>query len=70
MSKLVAWVDPALKREIERIANAEGRSVSNLLRRHIERIAAEAPLVTASPVDHARRITDATRRLVQDAKRN
>lgn len=70
MIRLIAWVDPALKREIERIANAEGRSVSNLLRRHIERIAAEAPLVTASPVDRAREITNATRRLVQDAKRN
>jgi hypothetical protein len=61
IEKIVVWLEPELKREAERVAQAEGRSLSNLLRRALIRLASEHP--AEPPVSRLQRITDATRKI-------
>lgn len=51
--KLSAWVDNELHTALVRIAQAEGRSVSNLLRRAAERIVADAASAPREGITHA-----------------
>lgn len=65
--KVIVWLEPELKRVCERIAQEEGRSLSNLFRMAAERIAADNPTVPAS--DRARKIAENTRRLIAERVR-
>jgi hypothetical protein len=59
--KIAVFVEPELKREAERVAEAEGRSLSNLVRRALVRLTAE---YADSPGLETQRITDATRKML------
>ncbi len=56
--KISTWVDDDLRMALAQIAEAEGRSVSNLLRRAAERIVAERGVVRED-------ITNATQKLLR-----
>lgn len=57
--KISTWVDDDLRMALSRIAEAEGRSLSNLLRRAVERIVEEAGTTPRGG------ITDATQKLLR-----
>lgn len=57
--KVSVWVDNELHEDLARIAESEGRSVSNLLRRAAKRIVADA---ASAPRGN---ITDATQKLLR-----
>ena len=57
--KVSVWVDDELRMALALIAEAEGRSVSNLLRRAAERIVADAATAPRG------NITDATQKLLR-----
>ena len=61
--KIGCWVDPDLHMALVGIAEAEGRSMSNLLRRACERIVEEA--ASAPPRD----IANATQKLLRPHSR-
>ncbi len=65
-AKVVVWLDPQLKRRVERVAKAEGRSLSNLFRVAAERIAADNPAVSTS--DWVKKISEGTRRAIAERR--
>jgi hypothetical protein len=63
--KITTWVKPQLKQDLERVAQKEGRSLSNLLRMAAERIVDEHGAPTITP----EQITENTRRFLESMSR-
>jgi hypothetical protein len=61
--KITTWVKPQLKQDLERVAQQEGRSLSNLLRISAERIVDEHS--TTIPW----KISEAGRQFLQNSRR-
>ena len=60
LTKLVVFVDPATKRDLEEIARAEERSMSSLVRLAVRHLAASADVLHT---ERAKGITNAVRQV-------